>query len=217
MKTWLTFLMIASSCFLLHCNTGNEKDSQTQDEAKKQKKVTKQSPDTVKDWDSLPLRKRGKQIVKASAQSLKNHLTQAISQGGFEKAIQYCSHKAMPLTDSLSKAYDVKIGRVSHKNRNPSNAASALEMKLIRTYQKQNKQGKALESLIVAKKDKNIYYHPITIKNDLCLNCHGQKQKDIKVENYITIQNLYPNDKATGFSLGDVRGMWKVQFGKKSL
>jgi hypothetical protein len=29
-----------------------------------------------------------------------------------------------------------------------------------------------------------------------------------------TIDSLYPQDKAVGFSAGDLRGMWKIRFSK---
>jgi hypothetical protein len=31
------------------------------------------------------------------------------------------------------------------------------------------------------------------------------------------IRRLYPEDQATGFSLGDLRGMWRIDFKKNDL
>ncbi len=48
--------------------------------------------------------------------------------------------------------------------------------------------------------------------NPLCLQCHGTPNQDIAPETLAAIQKLYPGDKATGFKLGDLRGLWRVTF-----
>jgi hypothetical protein len=45
-----------------------------------------------------------------------------------------------------------------------------------------------------------------------CLQCHGQPGTDINEATMAQIKNLYPEDHATGYKLGDVRGLWKVTF-----
>ena len=43
--------------------------------------------------------------------------------------------------------------------------------------------------------------------DDVCLMCHGrQLPEDLSAE----LEKLYPNDKATGFSKGDIRGAFTV-------
>lgn len=53
---------------------------------------------------------------------------------------------------------------------------------------------------------------PIVLGNPLCLQCHGAPGKDITAETLAAIQKLYPDDKATGFQPGDLRGLWRVTF-----
>ena len=48
--------------------------------------------------------------------------------------------------------------------------------------------------------------------NPPCLQCHGTPNQDIAPETLAAIQKLYPDDKATGFKLGDLRGLWRVTF-----
>lgn len=103
---------------------------------------------------------------------------------------------------------------VSHKNRNPDNQANARELELIDHYQERTRTNKTLEPVTLTYDDEVIFYSPISIKNQMCLNCHGQVDKDIEAENYITLQMLYPNDDATGFAMGDLRGLWKLIFEK---
>ena len=198
--------------FSWQCSS-NQKQNDQKDEQQ-----TKEQRDTAKKQDpQTNLNKRGKAVVKASGKALIGQLTKAIKEGGVSHAIKFCSVNALPITDSLSRVHNAQIDRVSHKNRNPENAADSLEMTLIRKYQQQNKADKPLKPELVTRNGDKVYYHPIKINNPLCLNCHGQKGKDIQQETYIMIKQLYKNDKATGFSMGDLRGMWKVAFKEQQI
>jgi len=44
------------------------------------------------------------------------------------------------------------------------------------------------------------------------LQCHGEPGKDIQAENLTLLHQVYPDDKATGYKLGDLRGIWRVRF-----
>ncbi len=47
-----------------------------------------------------------------------------------------------------------------------------------------------------------------------CLKCHGLPGKDIDANTLALLQKKYPEDKATGYKLGDLRGAWKISFSK---
>ncbi|NIT56907.1 MAG: DUF3365 domain-containing protein, partial [Aliifodinibius sp.] len=129
-----------------------------------------------------------------------------------QHALQFCNVQAIPLTDSLSKHHDVSIRRASHKPRNPYNTADSLEIKVIKQYIKKLKSGNELQPITYADENRITFHAPITITNALCLNCHGKVNEDISKENLATIQELYPNDQATGFSMGNLRGVWTIRF-----
>jgi hypothetical protein len=40
----------------------------------------------------------------------------------------------------------------------------------------------------------------------------GEPGKDIEPENVAAIRRLYPQDEATGFKLGELRGAWRIDF-----
>lgn len=215
MKTWFLFLTLVTFLFLWQCQQANQEGGSNDE--KQQSEETDQIEAGNKKRSTESIKKAGKKIVKASGKALIGQLSNAISKGGIDHAIKFCSHKATALTDSLSKAHGAQVARVSHKNRNPNNAADSLEMALINEYQARNKADQTLKPQLKEQGGKKVYYHPITIKSGLCLNCHGEKGQDINVEDYIVIQNQYPNDKAIGFEMGDLRGLWKVQFKQKAL
>jgi hypothetical protein len=56
------------------------------------------------------------------------------------------------------------------------------------------------------------FFAPIVLNNALCLNCHGEAGKDISAESLTLIRQHYPQDEATGFKLGDLRGAWRIDF-----
>ena len=51
------------------------------------------------------------------------------------------------------------------------------------------------------------YMKPIPTAG-LCLTCHGG---DVSEEVTKKVQLLYPNDQATGFTVGDIRGAFTLQ------
>ena len=51
------------------------------------------------------------------------------------------------------------------------------------------------------------YMKPIMTAGQPCLACHGS---ELKLEVSAKIKELYPNDQATGFSAGDMRGAFTV-------
>lgn len=156
----------------------------------------------------------GKEIVKATFETVRANLQAAIQEGGPSNAIVYCNVSALPLTDSLAKNFDVKIKRSSHKLRNPENAPDALEEYMIGLYQDLKKMKKPMEPKAMLAKNGDVrFFAPIMIKAE-CMNCHGNVGKEITEETYKIIQNNYPDDQATGFAVGDFRGIWSINFGQ---
>jgi hypothetical protein len=151
----------------------------------------------------------GKTISAAVFKSLSSNLKQAMTDGGVDSAIKFCSINAQPLTDSLSNYYQVAIKRTSHKIRNQKNAPNENELAVIDDYLAGN-----LSPQIVQNENESVsYYAPIPTKG-LCVVCHGEVGKTIAEKDYQTILSNYPDDKATGFKAEDLRGIWSITFNK---
>lgn len=143
--------------------------------------------------------------IAANAQSvLLSHVASALNKGGVLYAIDYCNLNAIHLTDSLSEK-NYSIARISEKNRNKSNGASQEELSLLRNFTKEN------NSALVEYDDKTIFYKAIYIGMPTCLKCHGTEDNMDK-ETLKLISERYPEDKATGYKEGDLRGAWKIVF-----
>jgi hypothetical protein len=49
----------------------------------------------------------------------------------------------------------------------------------------------------------------------MCLQCHGKPGTDISEATTAKLRQLYPNDKATGYGINELRGIWVVEMNKK--
>ncbi|NJL12090.1 MAG: DUF3365 domain-containing protein [Microscillaceae bacterium] len=158
---------------------------------------------------------RGKQITEVSFAVLSKALSEAIAQKGVSGAVDYCHLKAFPLMDSLAEAHRVILKRVSQKARNPVDAPDSLEKVLLEAYASQKVRGEDLRpQLARLPGGKVLFTAPILLK-PMCLNCHGLPQKDIAPATLARIQQKYPQDLATGYRIGDLRGMWAITFFEK--
>jgi len=161
---------------------------------------------------------RGRRITAQAFGLLSTNLLRAIEQHGVSNALPYCSAQAIPLTSLVAATNDVSLRRVSHKARNPANRANDAEQALLTQLQADLNAGRSLQPTVVGTGSETVtFYAPIVISNALCLKCHGRPEDDIALENLVTIRRLYPADAATGFKLGDLRGLWRIDFRRSTL
>lgn len=158
----------------------------------------------------------GRDIALKSEQTLGKALKTKIADSGVEEALSFCNINAIPLINTLEKEYDVTIKRVSMKNRNPNNKPNEMEFKLFDSYLYNQENGLESTESIQKNGEEYIYVKPIFVK-DLCLNCHGIVDTNITPETHMKINELYPDDLATGYSVGDLRGMWSIVLKKKKI
>ena len=57
------------------------------------------------------------------------------------------------------------------------------------------------------------FYYPI-ITNEMCLKCHGTPDI-IEPSSLKLLQDIYPTDKAIGYSENEIRGVWSIRFKEK--
>lgn len=156
---------------------------------------------------------KGDSITSIAQGILMKNVAEAIAQKGVAGAVEFCNLKAIPLTDSISKTTLSSIHRFSDKNRNPSNAiTTTLDKNAWTTLASRLKDSTINEKHFIVQEGKDVYYYkPIKIAMPTCLKCHGEPNKDIAPETLQTIVKKYPQDKATNYKEGDLRGMWRVK------
>jgi len=155
----------------------------------------------------------GDKIAKISFESLSGNLKAAMKKGGVDSAVRFCNRVALPLTDSLSKTFEVKIKRTALKLRNPQNEPDTLEAYMLDLYlQIQKMQKPMVGKALLANNNDVRYFAPIFLKKQ-CLKCHGTVGQEVTNDTYELIKKHYPNDQAIGFMEGELRGIWSINFG----
>ncbi len=134
--------------------------------------------------------------------NLKNELVTSM-QSGVDEAIAACNTAAPAIASSLSVG-GVRMGRSSHKLRNPANVAPDWVAPAIADYLA----GETQPVTVELDSGRHGYIEPIVMQ-PLCLTCHGQElQPDVEAK----LAQLYPEDEATGFAAGEFRGVFWVEY-----
>jgi hypothetical protein len=193
-------LVISFVAFLISCD-------QTPQKSQHKETVGKLSDSILQNY-----KQKGREVTKSSFQVLSSALLSAIESQGIPHALKFCNLQAIPLTDSLAEAYKVEVSRVSIKNRNTLNMADSLDLVFLELMQQNLILHKKTSDTIVMSVDGALTYMSPIIIAPPCLQCHGMPETDIKSQNLSLIKTLYPDDKAIGYQLGELRGMWKIRF-----
>lgn len=155
---------------------------------------------------------KGKEIAVASFNELSSQLMEQMKLGGPNKAIPFCNENALPITNQLSEKYQVTIKRTSDKLRNKQNAPNEREQEIIEEYKKQQLHNEKLNPIVeIDANNKKHFYAPIIMKSN-CLVCHGKRTEMLQVKTDSILKTLYPNDEATAYSEGELRGIWSITF-----
>lgn len=157
---------------------------------------------------------QGKSFAMQTKAQLGKNLMAAIQSDGPAGAVEFCNIRAYPLTDSMATALNAEIKRVTDQPRNPDNQANEEELNYIRTAKSLLSEGMAVEPVVKDRGASVTGYYPITT-NAMCLKCHGQPEKDINQATLDVLAALYPNDKAKGYGLNELRGIWVVEMEKQ--
>jgi hypothetical protein len=161
----------------------------------------------------------GDSITQEAQAQLTAQLQEAIAANGPAGALDFCKVNALPLLKSLESKHAVTLRRVSSQPRNPGDAPNAQEIPLLDAYA-YNAENNILADPSIQKIESGevlLYTKPILMANALCLSCHGDPKKDIAPETAAKLKQLYPQDPATGYAQGDLRGMWALRLPKKEV
>jgi len=155
---------------------------------------------------------RVRAVAGTLGQQLAEHLFSELESSGPIAAIEVCSRVAQETAASLSRN-DLSVRRVSLEVRNPADEPDAWERgKLVELARlaADNELPDELFSIEVAESGHELrYLKPIVIAPP-CLTCHGDVAT-MDPELAQRLRDLYPQDRAVGYSLGDLRGAVSVR------
>jgi hypothetical protein len=147
-------------------------------------------------------------VIAPFAQQLLATVQQALQVGGPTAAIAACQSLAPGLTAQAGQqGWTVK--RTSLKLRNPANAPDAWEKKVLEQFEREFRAGTPLSALRRGEQVQGEYRYLQAIAVQApCTTCHGvQLSAPVQAQ----LQRLYPQDQATGYQVGDLRGAFSVR------
>ncbi|MCK5903496.1 MAG: DUF3365 domain-containing protein [Cocleimonas sp.] len=196
-KLWL---LSALSLVMMSCG-GEKAPTETKPE-------TKTATKTVATVDKKAAVEKAKAISKALGGALKTELQQAMKAGGPMVALTICNAKAMTITAQIAKEQNAQLSRVSLKERNPSNVPNEWQKKVLEDFDQRAAKGEDIATMgfseiVDHKGKKQLHFMKALPTGKVCLACHGA---EISTNVKDSLAKMYPNDKATGYTLGQVRG-----------
>lgn len=147
---------------------------------------------------------RGAELLAPFKQGLMQALKAGLAEGP-EQAVAACQLQA-PAIAAAQSTGGVRVGRTSHRLRNPANASPDWVRPILDAYLGQS--GGWEPQTVSLPGGREGYVEPIVMKS-LCTQCHGQ---NLDAAVAARISELYPNDRATGFEVGDLRGVFLVEY-----
>ena len=146
---------------------------------------------------------RASQVLAPYKTQLKGTLMEALEEGP-EVAIGVCQSQA-PLIAASVAPPGVTLGRTSHRLRNPENAPQPWMRPLLTTYL--DNPGDQPPRAVDRGDGTFGYVEPILMQPP-CETCHGPT---VEASLGRELKVLYPDDEATGFVTGELRGLFWVR------
>jgi len=147
---------------------------------------------------------RGAELLAPFKAELKATLSAGLAAGP-DEAIGACRLRAPEIATAHSRD-DVRVGRTSHRLRNPANVAPEWVAPILAEYVAEA--SARSPRAVPLSNGRTGYTEPILVQ-PLCLTCHGE---DLAPAVAARIAELYPDDDAVGFRLDDLRGAFWVEF-----
>lgn len=156
----------------------------------------------------------GAPAASALAEGLMGRLGQAIDEEGLEGATAFCIEAAIPLTAEIQAAQEGGLGlkRATLRWRNPANSPDEWEERVLRYLEAmEDLDPESVPGELTARGPGGTlrYYRTLRMA-PMCLSCHGDEE-DMDEGVRGLLREHYPNDRATGYGPGEVRGVIRIE------
>lgn len=168
------------------------------------------------DDDAKKYAAESKAVVKEFFDQLKGELGKSMKAGGPVATIEVCNTTAPAIAQNLSEKHGMKVARTSLKTRNSKNAPDAWEEKVLQKFEERRAAGEnpaemAHFEIIEQNGQKNFRFMKAIgmppLEQMPCLKCHGE---NIDPKITAKLDELYPDDKARGYKVGQIRGAFTL-------
>ncbi len=167
--------------------------------------------DQAVDFDKVKAEMASEEVIGQFFGMMQREMLAAMAEGGPTSVVGACRTIAPHLADSLSQLPGLTIGRVAMKIRNPQNAPDDFETAVLQTFASSTASAPDIHSEVVsAEGEPTVFrYMKEIIISERCLRCHGDPAGFSDSLQMVIAEN-YPDDQATGYSIGDSRGAFTV-------
>ena len=153
-----------------------------------------------------------REAIQSFAGALQEQLMSAMADRGPTAAIDVCKIVAPQIAQTASVARGWVVGRTSLKLRNPDNAPDAWELAVLNEFEARKTAGEDPSALdhaefVVSGGQRTFRYMKAIGTQPVCTICHGT---GIAPEIAAALDALYPDDRARGFEVGDIRGAFSI-------
>lgn len=154
----------------------------------------------------------GNDSFETAAQELQQRLGKVlmstIQRDGHIAAIQVCNEKAPEIADAVSEEEGLTVSRTALKVRNPENAPTPEQERVLNDFKRlwSNNKNNPLTDVYNDRDGNKVWMRAIAMQPQ-CSACHGSS---VEPELKQAIIKRYPNDEATGFEVGDIRGAFVI-------
>jgi hypothetical protein len=160
--------------------------------------------------DMAKYQDEARKVAKEFVTQLGGELKKEMEANGPGAAIKVCRNAAPAIASDLSRKNGWQIGRVSQKVRNPLlGTPDAWEQKVLADFdqrlEKENPANMDFAEIVSEPQGKYFRYMKAIPIQDTCLKCHGTDEVRVQPAKDALAAD-YPHDKATGYTLGQIRG-----------
>ncbi len=157
-----------------------------------------------------PLEQEAAELAREFVGRLKPQLKQAMAEGGPTHAVEVCASEAPRIAESLSAESGWEVRRVSLRQRNASRATpDRWERAVLQQFDQRQLAGEKPADIHFGEFTGESYrYMQAQGVEGVCLVCHGES---VAAAIATTLEKYYPDDRATGYHMGQVRGAISVQ------
>ncbi len=149
--------------------------------------------------------------AKAMGGALKGELKAAIAEGGPGNGIAVCNERAPQVAAQVAADSGVTIGRSSLRLRNPENAGPPWVQAWLQATGERKAEGLAPQAGIVEVDGARVAHLVVPMQVEaLCVACHGPAD-GLAADVATALAERYPKDAATGYAVGDLRGVLWVE------
>ncbi|NJL07982.1 MAG: DUF3365 domain-containing protein [Methylacidiphilales bacterium] len=151
-------------------------------------------------------------LTKDYGTNLQGALKGAMENSGPVGAVEFCGKEAPGIAQQASNRSGWRITRTSLKPRNPKAKPDDFERQVMTDFAASLAGGTPVAALrhaeVVYQNGERVFRYVQAIPTgELCLTCHGS---DLKPEVDAKIKELFPDDLATGFKQGELRGAFTL-------